>query len=260
MTTTDAIAALRADPGATGLFVDFDGTLAEIVPDPKLAAPVEGAPEVLSALAARYAVVAVVSGRRAVGLAERLGRPAGVRCYGLYGLEGLDGPLDPEAAGALEAMGRLLPELERVAASVPGARLEPKGFHASIHYRASPEPEAARDALLRSLRPVIAGTGMRLLEGKRVVEVAPEHGPSKGDVVRRIVVEARLRGALYAGDDLPDLEAFEAVDQLRRSGLVGIRIAVRSANAPEQVLEAADLVVDGPAALVALLRGLLSPG
>lgn len=59
---TDALAALRADPGTSGLFLDFDGTLAEIVPDPKQAALVEGAVEVLSALASRFALVAVVSG------------------------------------------------------------------------------------------------------------------------------------------------------------------------------------------------------
>jgi trehalose 6-phosphate phosphatase len=256
--TTDALAALRADPGTTGLFLDFDGTLAEIVPDPKLARPVAAAVEILSELASRFALVAVVSGRRAVGLAERLGGLTGVRYYGLYGLENLDGPLDPEATRVLETMERLRPELERVASSVPGARVEPKGFHASIHYRASPEPEAAREALLRSLGPAIAGTGMRLLEGKRVVEVAPERGPSKGDVVRRVVAEERLRGVLYAGDDLPDLEAFAAIEELRRSGIVGISIAVRSANAPEAVLGAADVVVDGPGALVDLLRGLLS--
>jgi trehalose 6-phosphate phosphatase len=259
MTTTDLLGTLRADPGTTGLFLDFDGTLAEIVSDPKLARPAEGAVEVLSALASRFAVVAVVSGRRAVGLAERLGRPADIRCFGLYGLEDLDGPLDPQATRALETMGRLLPELERVASSVPGARVEPKGFHASIHYRAAPEPQAARETLLRSLGAAIAGTGMRLLEGKRVIEVAPERGPSKGDVVRRVAAEERLRGVLYAGDDLPDLEAFAAVEELGRSGLVGIRIAVRSAGAPEEVLGAADLVVDGPGALVELLRGLLSP-
>jgi trehalose 6-phosphate phosphatase len=256
--TTDALAAIREDPPTSGLFLDFDGTLAEIVPDPKTAAPVDGAVEVLSALARRYAVVAVVSGRRAVGLAERLGRPVGVRCYGLYGLEDLDGPIDPESEMALGAMGRLLPELERVAARVPGARVEPKGFHASIHYRAADDPEAARERLLDSLAPVIEGTGMRLLEGKRVVEVAPERGPSKGDVIDRVAAEEGLRGLLYAGDDLPDLEAFAAVEALRRSGVAGVRIAVRSTNAPEEVLGAADLVVEGPEALVDLLHGLLS--
>jgi trehalose 6-phosphate phosphatase len=255
----NAMSAITSDPGSSGIFLDFDGTLAEIVPEPKLARPVEGATEVLSMLAQRYAVVAVVSGRRAVGLAERLGPPPRVRCYGLYGLEDLDGPLDPASRAALRSMRRLLPKLERVAAAVPGARVEPKGFHASVHYRGSEDPEAARKTILAELEPLLAGTGMRALEGKRVVEVAPAHGPSKGDVVRRVAGEERLRGLLYAGDDLPDLEAYAAVEELQRTGLPGVRIAVRSANAPEAVLEAADIVVEGPAALVELLRGLVSP-
>lgn len=249
---------LRARPASSGLFLDFDGTLAEIVPDPKDARAVEGASPVLSDLASLFAVVAVVSGRRARGLVQRLGRPPGVRCFGLYGLEDETGPLDQEAATFLETVERLLPDLERAAAAVPGAWVEPKGFHASIHYRAAPDPDAARSVLLDSLGRVIDRTGMRLLEGKRVVEVAPERGPSKGDVVERVAGEEHLDGVLYAGDDLPDLEAFTAVDRMRRRGVTGIRVAVRSAGTPDRVLEAADLVVEGPASLVELLEGLLS--
>ncbi len=257
--TTDVLKRLRASPGTSGLFLDFDGTLAEIVPDPRDARLVEGATRVLTSLAAAFAVVAVVSGRRARPLAGRLGRPAGVRCFGLYGLEDETGPLDPEAAGMLENMERLLPALERAAASVPGARVEAKGFHASIHYRAAPDPEAARSVLLDSLTSAIDGTEMRLLEGKRVVEVAPERGPSKGDVVERVASEHGLTGILYAGDDLPDVEAFHAVTRRRQEGSVGITIAVRSEGTPDAVLEAADLAVGGPSSLVELLESLLSP-
>jgi trehalose 6-phosphate phosphatase len=255
---TDALGALRERRSSSGLFLDFDGTLAEIVARPEEARPAGGAVEVLRALAAEFRVVSVVSGRRAVGLAQRLGSPPGVRCYGLYGLEDESGTLDPAAARYLEDLDGVLPELERAAAAVPGAWVEPKGFHASIHYRAAPDPDAARAALLGSLAPVIAGAGLRLLEGKRVVEVAPERGPSKGDVVERVAREERLGGVLYAGDDLPDLDGFAAVARLRADGIAGIRIAVRSAGTPDAVVEAADLVVGGPAALVELLQGLLS--
>jgi trehalose 6-phosphate phosphatase len=257
----DERSAIAGDPGSAGLFLDFDGTLAEIVPDPKDARPVAGASEVLATLAGRFRVVALISGRRAVGLVERLGRIPGVRYYGLYGLEDPDGPLDAGAGAALRTMRRLLPDLERIAAAVPGARVEPKGFQASIHYRASDDPAAARRAILAAVEPVLDGTGMRTQEGKRVLEVVPARAPSKGDVVRRVAAEERLGGVLYAGDDLPDLEGFQAVGELRRAGVRGIRIAVRSANAPTAVLEAADLVVDGPGNLVELLRGeVLGPG
>src|ERR671923_1061358 len=150
----NALSMIARDPGTSGLFLDFDGTLAEIVPEPERAAPVDGAVEVLTALAERFAVVAVVSGRRAIGLAERLGRIPRVRCYGLYGLEDLDGPVDPASRAALRSMRRLLPELERVAAAVPGARVEPKGSHASIHYRAASDAEAARETIVAGLGSV----------------------------------------------------------------------------------------------------------
>jgi len=77
-------------------------------------------------------------------------------------------------------------------------------------------------------------------------------------VVERVAREERLGGVLYAGDDLPDLDGFAAAARLRADGIAGIRIAVRSAGTPAAVVEAADLVVGGPPALVELLEGLLS--
>ena len=247
---------VRARPERAGLFIDFDGTLSEIVTHPEDALPVEGAVEVLSSLAAAYRVVAVVSGRRARGVAQRLGRPAGVRCFGLYGLEDETGPLDPAGAEMLDTVTRILPDLE-AAAAVPGVRIEPKGFHVSVHYRGVEDPVAARRSLLALLGPAAKGVGMRLIEGKRVIELAPERGPSKGDLVERVTRDEHLEALAYAGDDLPDLEAFAAIERLRGQGVTGVRIAVRSAETPEEVVEAADLVVEGPVGLVELLRGLL---
>lgn len=255
----DALEVLRRRPERAGLFIDFDGTLSEIVPRPEDALPVQGATSVLAALAEAFAVVAVVSGRRAQGVAERLGHPPGVRWFGLYGLEDESGPLDPTGADMLDAVAHLLPDLERASAAVPGTRVEPKGFHVSVHYRAAADPEAARRSLRAALEPAAARQGMRLLEGKRVIEIAPEHGPSKGDLVERVVRGERLRAVAYAGDDLPDLEAFAAVERLRDQGVAGVRVAVRSAETPEEVLERADVVVEEPAGLVELLRDLLRP-
>jgi trehalose-6-phosphatase len=52
----------RRSPGTAGLFLDFDGTLSEIVPVASSARPVEGVPELLRKLAGRFALVAVVLG------------------------------------------------------------------------------------------------------------------------------------------------------------------------------------------------------
>ena len=71
--TDDLIRRLTESPDKSGLFLDFDGTLAEIVAVPSDARPIEGLKDVLVDLSARFGVVAVVSGRSASELVERLG-------------------------------------------------------------------------------------------------------------------------------------------------------------------------------------------
>jgi len=58
---------------------------------------------------------------------------------------------------------------------------------------------------------------------------------------------------LYAGDDHADLDAFAALDQLARGGLDTLKVAVRGPETPAALVEAADVVVEGPTGLVALL-------
>src|SRR5439155_13356044 len=90
--------ALNEDPGRTGIFLDFDGTLSGIVVDPARARPIAGAAEVLHALAERYKTVAVVSGRPLAFLRAHLDLDAGaVKAFGIYGLETMDG-VHPDAA------------------------------------------------------------------------------------------------------------------------------------------------------------------
>jgi trehalose 6-phosphate phosphatase len=123
----------------------------------------------------------------------------------------------------------------------------------AVHYRGSPEPEAARRVLLERLGPVAAAHGYRLLEGKKVVELAAQGGPTKGDVVERMVREEALRAAMYAGDDVADLAAFETMDRLAADEITTLKVGVRHPETPAELLEAADVVAEGPAGVVDLL-------
>lgn len=247
----EALRELAAAPDRAGVLLDFDGTLSEIAPTPDAARAIDGAGETLEALARRFRTVAVISGRRAAEVADRLARPAGVRVFGLYGLEDERGPVGPNARERLEAARRALPDVERAAALVPGALVEPKGVQVAVHYRASPEPEHARRVLVTRLSEVGREHAFELLEGKRVVELAPAGAPTKGTVVTSLARDERLERVLYAGDDLADLDAFDAV-----ASLGGVRVAVRSRETPEELLAGADMVVEGPSGLLELLRGL----
>lgn len=222
--------------------LDFDGSLAEIVPRPELAAPVSGAGEVLAALVGRYRVVAIVTGRRSEELEERL-PVTGLRVLGVYGLEGRRVSLPLERARA-------------AAGVVPEAWVEDKGATLAVHYRQAPDPVRAREALLEALAPVAREAGLELLEGKMVLELAPAGRARKGGAVLELARELDLQALLYAGDDVADLEAFEALDALEREGALVVRVAVEGPETPEPLVRAADVVVPGPDGLVELLARL----
>jgi trehalose 6-phosphate phosphatase len=242
----DPLRPLRERADRAGILLDFDGTLAEIVDHPDLAVPIAGVREALVALVERYRLVAVVTGRRSEEVAERLSVP-GMLLYGLYGMQ----ELAPELAALVR------PRAEVAAAVVPEAWVEDKGVSVAVHYRQASDPVAARAALLVALRPVAAGAGLDVVEGKMVLELVPVDRPMKGGAVERLAGEHALEAVLFAGDDVVDVDAFRALDRLEGRGVLGVRVGVRGAEAPAELLERADLVVDGPTGLLGLLRGLV---
>ena len=87
------------------------------------------------------------------------------------------------------------------------------------------------------------------------------HPPIEADKGTALAALARtvpgLGAACFLGDDRGDLTAFDALDRLAVEGVVGVRIAVNSQEAPEELLARADLVVDGPLGALGALRALL---
>ena len=249
----EALDELVARADRSGLFLDFDGTLSEIAPTPDEAVAVTGSTEVLAGLAERFRLVAVVSGRRTSEVEKRLARPKGVRVFGLYGLESERGPDDRIEEGS-RAVEEVLPRVMELAAGLPGSLVEPKGSNLAVHYRLARDPAAAHAALRSGLEPLARAAGLRLVEGKRVLELVPAAAPTKGDLVMR---EGRgLEGVLFAGDDAADLDAFAAVDRLAADGAHAVKVAVRTAETPVELQRSADLVVEGPAGLLEVLRTL----
>src|SRR3712207_3873277 len=68
-----------------GIFLDFDGTVSEIVPVASEARPVPGAPEVLEELAGALSLVALVSGRSAHELVRWFGPE--LEIWGVHGAQ-----------------------------------------------------------------------------------------------------------------------------------------------------------------------------
>ena len=247
----DPLAALRAQPDRAAVLVDFDGTLAPIVPSASDARPLPGVREVLSALCASYAVVAVVSGRPVAYLAHHLG--SGPRLVGLYGLEWSDGAQafeHPEAPAWRAVIDEVA--LEAGAALPAGVDVEHKGLSLTLHFR--PVPSAAGEVGAWAAQAA-ARSGLEERVAKMSVELHPPIAVDKGTVVSDLV--AGLDAACYLGDDVGDLPAFAALDRLAEGGLHAVRVAVTGADAAAALVAAADVVVEGPSAALALLRTLL---
>jgi trehalose 6-phosphate phosphatase len=230
------------------VLLDFDGTLAPIVARPEDARPAARAAQVIAALVGRVAAVWIVTGRPSSVVRDLLGPIEGVRIAGLYGFEGLP-PLAPD----------VLREVELVAAEFDGTQVEDKGPSVAVHFRNAGDPDATGASLRPRLEAIAVRHGLRVLPGKRVWELAPAAAGGKGEAVRSILEERRPSAALYAGDDVADLEAFEALDRYAEEsdGSVLVRkVAVLGDETPVALREAADVVVEGPAGLVDTLHAL----
>jgi trehalose 6-phosphate phosphatase len=241
----------------TALCLDFDGTLAPIVEDPEAARPLSDIVPLLGRLATRFAAGALVSGRPATFLAEHAA-VRGVRYLGLYGLQEIKDDVvhvDPRLEAAAPAVRAALEDLRAApAVRASGAWLEDKTYSVAVHTRRVPDPEAWEDPIDAAARDMAARHGLEVVPGKLVWELRPAIRRDKGDAVRQVVDESHARAVIMVGDDLGDLPAFAVVAELAQHGYGGLRVAVRSAEAPPELLEAADLVVDGPEGVLALLK------
>lgn len=237
-----------------GIFCDFDGSLAPIVGRPADAKALPGAASLLSSLARKYAVVAVVSGRAVRDLSSRF-QPTGVRYIGLHGMEELHGEEVWVAPAAEAAMGRVNAAAEELRGALRGMRgvmVEHKGLAIAVHFRRAPNPEEAEMIAAPIVGEVAVTHTLSVMPGRKVLELKPPAAGNKGDAVRRLIATYGLRAALFAGDDVGDLPAFAALDGLE----VSIRVAVASAESPPELTELADLVVSGPEEVMTMLKRL----
>lgn len=266
----DGLAALLARPEKAVIALDFDGTLAEIVPDPEQARAHPGAVPALSRLAPRVGHVAVVTGRPA-GVAVRYGGFAGVEALahlvvlGHYGAERWDAVSStvhtPAPHPGVAAVRAELPGCLDRHGAWRGTWIEEKGQAVAVHTRRAEDPAAAFEALREPLAALAARHGLVLEPGRMVLELRPP-GMDKGVALAEYVREVGAETVLYAGDDLGDLPAYAAVEKLRSDGLAGVLVCSGSTEVTE-LADRADVLLSGPPEVVAFLDALatrLSPG
>ncbi|MEW9532526.1 trehalose-phosphatase [Microbispora sp. NPDC049125] len=253
-----ALDAILADPAGAVIGLDFDGTLSPIVPDPAAARVHPAAPAALAGLAVLVRAVVIVTGRppaTAIALGDVPGGPSladvpGLVVLGHYGLERWEegriaAPPPPPGLALVRAR---LPEL---AAPYEGVLIEDKVQAVAVHTRRCADPDAVLAALRGPVARLAEEAGLVVEPGRLVLELRPA-GMDKGQALAAFLAEREARSVMFFGDDLGDLAAFAAVET---AGVPGVTVCSGSAEVTELAARA-DVVVDGPAGVVALLREL----
>ncbi|MFZ1382209.1 MAG: trehalose-phosphatase [Scrofimicrobium sp.] len=254
--------ALSSNPRDSLLAFDFDGTLSRIVPRAEDARMVEESAEALARLARSGVQVAIISGRPIDTLLElsRAAEKPGLASsliFGHYGAERLDlatgersSPAPPR--GISEAKRELVELLKQY----PGATLEDKGLAVAAHFRNSSNRDVDFESAGARVREIAEHNELTVEPGRYVWEL---RGPTvtKGDALRELVIERRPSSVMFAGDDLGDIAAFEALAQIGNSedGPVTCAVVARSNEAAE-LEKYADILCEGPGGIAAWLTAL----
>ncbi|MGH7483578.1 MAG: trehalose-phosphatase [Longimicrobiales bacterium] len=255
----------RRDAGALLLALDFDGTLAPIVPRPADARIVTESRTAIRRLVARGDThVAVVSGRALDDARARLDIE-GLYLAGNHGLE-IEGPgvarQQPEAAAARPALVACAARLAVALADHDGVEIEDKGLTLSVHYRRATSPGAG-DSVRAAVARVCDDPALRASDGKMVVEIRPDVDWDKGRATRFLLdtlggdAAAELP-AIFIGDDRTDEDAFRALRDGPGSGVVLREAVLVSAEPGEDT--AATCAVRSPDDVARLLDALARGG
>lgn len=247
-----ALEAIVADPASAVVALDYDGTLAPISTRPEDAVPAPGALAALHECATTFGTVAIVTGRPAAVVVSLAGAATVDRLVvlGHYGeerwtaAEGLTAPTPHPGLG---------PARRALREAFDEACIEEKGLSVAVHTRAAEDPDAALLAAVPIVERIAAETGLAVNHGRYVVELRAPDACDKRAAIRSLTGGAK--SLLFAGDDLVDLPAYEAVLDFRRSGGYGVGLFVDNPEALS-VRELADVIVPDTAACVAFLASL----
>jgi trehalose 6-phosphate phosphatase len=260
------VAGFRGRDTALLLVSDFDGTLAELVPDPWGAVILPHAQRALRRLAAAPGVsVALLSGRGVADLSGRA-RIGGISYLGDHGAEWAEAPrgfrvdalrVQREPASSAElAMAACLCEAVPRAVPEPWLVVEAKGPAVTFHFRIAPDVDAARARVTAAVDAVDAEGLLLRSGGRRSLELRPVSATDKGVALRRLIDGRRPHAVIMLGDDPSDVLAFDALREARSAGRIrGLAVAVAGhPDVSAVVAPQADLLLASPREAARFLR------
>lgn len=242
-----------------GLVFDIDGTLSPIAPTPDEALIYPGVLPLLER-AKEHAHVAIMTGR-SIDDGAAMFNLDGLTYIGTHGLEWSEGlpwlhPVEvvPEAKDFYEPGKYLLDIVEQHLSELPGVIVQRKRIGGSIHYRLSPDPTETQRKLLSLLERPARQVNMSLSEGKQIVEIRVPLPVHKGKALRQFMQHFGLHAIVFAGDDRTDLDAVVEITKMRKEGIAALSIVVQHPDTLPDLLEQANIVVQGVPGMAQLLR------
>jgi trehalose 6-phosphate phosphatase len=232
------------------LFLDIDGTLLDLAPEPQAVQIPPGLPSRIAALARGLGgALALVSGRPLRDIDGFF--PGGFDAAGTHGVQWRLGGAETEPGPELEAaLSEIAAVLREETGKLPGVILERKPHAIALHYRQAPEREGQIRSLAERAAQVL-GPDFRLQAGKLVVEILPTQA-GKGLAIRRFMGLAPYAGRtpVFLGDDRTDEDGFAVVNAL---GGLSVRVGEDAETLARFRLRSPAAVRDWLAGLVAKL-------
>ncbi len=230
-----------------GIITDVDGTISQIAPTPQQAQVSPLCRHYLSLLCHHLALVATISGRPAAQTKNMVGID-GIVYVGNHGLERWadeHSELTQEAKNYPEVVSAVIEQVTPLL-SIEGIVIENKGITASIHYRLCPEPESARRAILAALQKSPQARKLRIIQERKAIDILPKLDVNKGTATQDLIQSYNLRGGIYLGDDLTDVDAFRAIHTPSPNlAFRGFAIGIISQEMPENFIAEIDFTLNG---------------
>ncbi len=248
--------ALRRSP--FGLITDIDGTISQTAPTPQQAEVTPLCRHYLSALCNHLALVAAISGRPAAKV-KSMTNIDGMVCIGNHGLErwvGSHSEFVKDAQDYPPVIEAVTKELSPLLA-IEGLSIKNKVVTISIHYRLCPDPQSAERHILAKIENSPHIRGLRIIPGRMAIDLIPPVKADKGTATLDLIRENNLRGGVYLGDDLTDIDAFRAIHAACRDlDFQGFAIGIISQEMPEKLADEAGLTLKGVADVERFLKWL----
>ena len=226
------------DPKTHALFLDFDGTLVELVDDPNAVALAPDRVERLGEMTERLSgALAIVSGRRVSDL-DRFLKPLAFAAAGVHGLERRVRPDgETEFLMAPEALDPIRDALAPTIEANQRLSLEDKGTALVLHYRTAPDlADMAKSVMRQATKD---RDDLVVMEGDNIVEVHPA-GMDKGKALADFMTASPFEGRIpvYLGDDTTDEFALKIVADM---GGIAIKVGRKESVAEYRLADVTDV-------------------